>query len=371
MKSIKFITFLAVLLASVFSLNGQEFREVANGIEYAEYRTEISGIDVSLNLLLIDPTKVRIEIVHARDRAIGTETVSEIAKKHGAYAAINAGFFRLDSSEFAGEAAALLMIDERLVSENEKNRTSIGVRNEGGRAIVEIGVLNTKTELKVGRRSFEDVGLNRECRANEIVVYTPELGAEIEFDGTVYLVKSGILEQRKDRIPRIGENHLAIVGCGETALELARAFEKSKYVTLETKFSSDSELMRDRMLRSEDIVAGVPRLVRNGKVDITWKEEKTSIEFVERRHPRTAIAILKNEKILLVTVDGRSEKSGGINLLDLANFLVSLGAIDALNLDGGGSTTMYIDGRIVNQPSDKQGERKVSDAILIFPSDKN
>ncbi len=73
----------------------------------------------------------------------------------------------------------------------------------------------------------------------------------------------------------------------------------------------------------------------------------------------------------MITVDGRSEESGGIGLEDLAKILLELGATDAMNLDGGGSTTMFLDGKVVNKPSDKEGERKVGDAILVFPRKKN
>ena len=68
----------------------------------------------------------------------------------------------------------------------------------------------------------------------------------------------------------------------------------------------------------------------------------------------------------MVTVDGRQPGvSVGMNLQELAEYLLSLGATDAMNLDGGGSTTMFLDGRVVNTPSDKEGERKIGDAILV------
>ena len=121
---------------------------------------------------------------------------------------------------------------------------------------------------------------------------------------------------------------------------------------------------------TEDIINGVPQLIKNGKIEITWEQEKSSKSFVETRHPRTAVAKLKDGKFLMITVDGRSEESGGIGLEDLAKILLEFGATDAMNLDGGGSTTMFLDGKIVNKPSDKEGERKVSDAILVFPRKK-
>ena len=68
----------------------------------------------------------------------------------------------------------------------------------------------------------------------------------------------------------------------------------------------------------------------------------------------------------MITIDGRQPGvSVGMNLQELAEYLLSIGAADAMNLDGGGSTTMFLNGRVVNKPSDKDGERKVSDAILV------
>lgn len=116
----------------------------------------------------------------------------------------------------------------------------------------------------------------------------------------------------------------------------------------------------------EDVTNGVSRLIRTGKIDITWEQEKASRSFAETRHPRTAVAKLKGRKFLMMTVDGRQPGvSVGMSLQELAEYLISLGAVDAMNLDGGGSTTMFLDSKVVNTPSDKEGERKVGDAILV------
>ena len=134
--------------------------------------------------------------------------------------------------------------------------------------------------------------------------------------------------------------------------------------------NEDSTRTTNAFSRSEDITNGVPQLIRDTKIEITWKEEKTNKAFVETRHPRTAVAKLKGGKFLMITVDGRSDASAGIGLEDLAKLLLEFGATDAINLDGGGSTTMFLDGKVVNKPSDKEGERRVSDAILVFPRKK-
>jgi len=71
---------------------------------------------------------------------------------------------------------------------------------------------------------------------------------------------------------------------------------------------------------------------------------------------------------MLVTVDGRQpKKSVGMTIEELAVLMTGLGCVEAINLDGGGSTTMVINGRVVNNPSDATGERPISDALLVFP----
>ncbi len=96
--------------------------------------------------------------------------------------------------------------------------------------------------------------------------------------------------------------------------------------------------------------------------------EKSTIRptsFSSNRHPRTCICETK-EDIMLITVDGRNPRAEGMSLFELQNFLLTLNCIDAINMDGGGSTTMWIkDKGVVNMPSDITGERPAANAILI------
>jgi exopolysaccharide biosynthesis protein len=94
--------------------------------------------------------------------------------------------------------------------------------------------------------------------------------------------------------------------------------------------------------------------------------------FNQNRHPRTAVGITRENYLLLLTIDGRSFQSYGMTIPELAQFFSEMGATHALNLDGGGSTAMWIYGGagVVNYPSDNlefdhEGERAVSNALLI------
>ena len=107
-------------------------------------------------------------------------------------------------------------------------------------------------------------------------------------------------------------------------------------------------------------------LVQGGQVYVTTKLEKFGDDVAAGRAPRTAIARTKQGNILLVVVDGRQQKSIGMTLTEMAILMQELGAEDAMNLDGGGSSEMVVGNEVMNRPSDGR-ERSVGAALAIFP----
>lgn len=111
-----------------------------------------------------------------------------------------------------------------------------------------------------------------------------------------------------------------------------------------------------------DVVGGGPILVQDSRI-VTGP---CSSSFC-RRNPRTAIGWTSTGRVLLVVIDGRQPRwSVGASLGELARIMRDLGAVEAMNLDGGGSSTMWVDGEVVNRPSDGT-ERKVTTAMLVLP----
>lgn len=109
-----------------------------------------------------------------------------------------------------------------------------------------------------------------------------------------------------------------------------------------------------------DVLGGGEILVRDGGVAVS-----RCYSYLCRKHPRTAVGVTAEGKILMVVVDGRSLFSGA-TLVSLAKLMVQLGAVDALNLDGSGSSTMVVNGKVVNKPSDGH-ERAVASALVVLP----
>ena len=128
---------------------------------------------------------------------------------------------------------------------------------------------------------------------------------------------------------------------------------------------SDELARWERDIEAEDVVTSGPMLLIGGNT-----EEVRRDKFNTNRHPRTAVGRKADGTVLLVTADGRHQMAAGLSMLELQQVMTALGCVDAINLDGGGSTTMVVRGQVINHPSDNtefdaNGERVVANAILV------
>lgn len=353
--------------------SAQDFKQTHDGVEYAQVETKLGTDPLKINLLRLDLKKVRLDVHHALDASIGTEKTSSIATRHGAIAAINAGFFRLDTSIYAGDAAGILQIDGEMLSESANDRAAIFLVNLRPYTEVYFGNPTTGRVVVVGTKTFRIDGIDREPKAGELVMYTHRFHRTTLTSNAI--VELAVISNKVHRVYRgttsnpIPENGFVLSASGPIGHELASLAKRNISVTIGRQDSRYPQLTDLDWLRKSshtDITNGVSHLVRDGKIQLTWQMEGAGKSFAETRHPRTAVAKLKDGKFLLMTVDGRQPGvSVGMSLQELAEYLFSLGAVDAMNLDGGGSTTMFLDGKVVNTPSDKEGERKIGDAIVV------
>jgi hypothetical protein len=118
--------------------------------------------------------------------------------------------------------------------------------------------------------------------------------------------------------------------------------------------------------KMQTVIGGGPVLLQNGEIKITNNEErKFSGNAINDRHPRTAIGYTKENQLIILVAEGRTESAAGITLVQEAQILRDLGCAEALNLDGGGSSCMIINGKATNSPSDKGEQRSVPSVFLI------
>ncbi len=113
-------------------------------------------------------------------------------------------------------------------------------------------------------------------------------------------------------------------------------------------------------------VAGGPALVVDGIVRVTTNEEVFFGTAIPNVHPRTAAGRTRDGALVIMVVDGRQAASRGVSLEELATLMLEAGAVDALNLDGGGSSTLVVNGELLNLPTGDMFQREVMSALVTF-----
>lgn len=326
---------------------------------------------VFATLLRLDRSKVNLRGVLAGDHMPGTETVLDMSVAHQALAGVNAGFFAPN-----GDPAGLLKVGGELVSEMSRPRGAVAILPAGvgplrvlfDRVTVDVTV---RFEASNGERVVASAAIDTLLQRNRFTIYTPRYGdvADTPADGAVWVLRGRpltVVERRdgaaRTAIPRDGV--LMARGAPTGAVHepvLGRVVQVVP--EYRTRLGSDPA----RWHAARDVIGGAGLLVRNGRALDDWTEEDLRTGFGTERHPRTMIGLDRAGDVWLVTVDGRQPgHSVGMTFHELQRLAARLQLRDALNLDGGGSTTMVVRGTIVNRPSDLQGPRKVSDALLVF-----
>ena len=352
------------------------FRTVAPGVEHLRItRGHMSENDVAgpwlVNVLRVDLKQADLRVSHALDEGVGLETTSSIAARHGAIAAVNAGFFRT-SGTYRGESSGVLMVDGNLISEPLDGRAALGFIKNAGVGEVIFGHLKFSGHVKTSRGHRLSIsGLNRPRGTNELILYTPEFHRTTLTtpDGVEAVVRKNTIVRIQDGIGSnvIPHDGFVISASGTARMWLIENCRVGSRLLVNPMVETVESKGNEKWNAASFIVGGGPQLISDGKVAITFEQEKIAPNFVRDRHPRTVIGRLGDGRVLIATVDGRQPGvSVGMSLPELADLSLEFGAIEAINLDGGGSTTMVVQGKVVNVPSDQTGERPVSDAILIF-----
>ncbi len=124
---------------------------------------------------------------------------------------------------------------------------------------------------------------------------------------------------------------------------------------------ANSEQFYEQSKQEKAVLVTGPLLLFNSEII-----KLPNMDLVNKRHPRTCLCET-NEFVIFITIDGRNTEAEGMSLIEVQKFLLNIGCVDAINLDGGGSTTMWTKEKsIVNFPSDELIERPVSNALLIM-----
>ncbi|MET8472013.1 phosphodiester glycosidase family protein [Streptomyces sp. NPDC006422] len=355
-----------------------------------------------VDVLTIDPKTFRGGLTASYGPDLeNRETTSALAAAEGATAGINAGFFVLDPKAGApGDPAGVGVYGGRLLSEAVDGRPALVVHDSARSTAV--SRLTWRGTVTAGgtRLPLDGIdrvpGLIRNCGGtaddtptarplhdttctdpDELVAFTPEFGKETpKGEGAeAVLDRSGrVVEVRTTRGGTLPAGGRSVQATGTYAAKLTALAKVGRTLRIDGGLR-DTKGRPFTASRDTGVVNGGPELVRDGRLHVTPATDgmvqpgnpSFYYGWVHKRNPRTLAGTDAAGRTVLVTADGRSTGSLGLSINESAAVAKAIGLKDAINLDGGGSTTMVVDGAVINDPSDATGERPVGDALLVLP----
>ncbi|MEW5946128.1 MAG: phosphodiester glycosidase family protein [bacterium] len=334
-------------------------KQIHPGVTYRHYKGYIDSFPVHVYAVEIhlNGDAVRIRPALANDTIGSLETVPSMAKRYDALAAVNGSFF--NRKEESPYPVGFLMMDGNPVFFSHRNRSAFGVTRAGD---VVFGYPRARGIVYVedSGRYFQVWSMNNPRRENEVVVYTPEHGDRTrtnEYGREVVVEKNKVKELRAGNSPLPHDGY--VISMHGKSREYVNLFREG--ANLRLYFVVD-----DEWVAVENAVTGGPLLLKDGNLAVGSVYTEELKNGYRSRIPQTAVASAGRGHLLLVVVDGRNKRhSIGLTYTELAEFLMRTGAVNAVGMDGGGSSTMVINGEVVNKPSDGK-PRRVNNAILVL-----
>ncbi len=324
--------------------------EVEKGVKHVRMTKYYNNKPVRINIVELSTdvnSNLNIEPLIASKTLASKSKIRNIANKKNAIVAINGGYFKPQT----GVPLGTLMINKKLYTGPIYDRVAIGFFEDSyDMARVK---LNAEVITNIGGFKIDNVNQPR-MLSTHAIVYTRDWGKttpQTPKYGSQLVINKGKLVGITENSVEIPENGFVIVAPTQK-LEPMLAAKRFK---LSFKTNPEWENVNH-------IISGGPYLVKNGEIFVDMTAQKLSA--IGGRNPRTAIGYTKDNHLIMLTADGREGASIGLTLVELANLMKEFGCINAMNLDGGGSTVMFINGQVVNKPA-LEGGIPLSHALVV------
>ncbi len=323
-----------------------------------------------------DGTAIGVEAIKAE----GRQTVAQIAdglvkRRRPLLVAINGDFFERDAAN--GLPWGVHVHGGELLF-SPAGRSAFMVDAQG-RPLIAAPALKIAAKFPAAAGGVKTIAAVNRPRAQDedgLFLYTPAWGPSAPElpGGMVFTLSGGAIELGatvKCTVEEVKSASIATPIPGEGLVLTCdnRTIDAFRRLGLKSRVEIKGELAPP----AAEAVGGGPRIVRAGKPSVETREEKfpqsQAAILVQQRHPRAAIGCNQNRTVLiLLIVEGRTQASNGVTVPDLAQLMILLGAHDAMNLDGGGSATLYVAGRMVTHggSADAAAQRQVGNAVGIF-----
>jgi hypothetical protein len=374
--------FTLTVLAAIFARTDGRALPASNqpepqGLTYTN--TRVRGVPWSIHVVRLERTNTlyRIQTAHATGKAIGVDTLSEqVAGSNGkrgtVVAAINGDFYERNGP-FAGAPHGMQVIEGELISA-PSGSSSFWTDSQGQ---PHLGKVESHFQVVWPDGTSTPFGLNEDRHGDKLELYTPALGTStrayrgrefiLEPDGTGTWLPLQLGQVYKARVRGISNTGNSRIEPGTIVLSAPPSLA-NQLPTVAVGAKLQLNTTSTPALRGvRAALSGGPILVSNGEARRTFSSHFLGFESGSMgvRHPRAAIGWNQNYWYLVV-VDGRQPgRSVGMTIAELARLMVQLGCEEALNLDGGGSATLWCEGEVRNSPCER-AERDISNCLIVL-----
>ena len=331
-------------------------KDLGKGLQYTFWQDDMGGLPVRLYVLSLAPDsgyylKPFPGAIHANGRG----RLSRAAAGVGARAAVTACYFDTD-----GWVIGNCKWNDSFYGVEPSPHSAFVVDREG-KPSVQKDLAYQGTVTLSGGRTLTILGMNRQRIADDLVLFNRNYGSGTRTNehGREVRIRQGRAVEiaTKGNMP-LDNNSFVLSGHGVNADALARVRKGDRIAVNQTLGSRKADEARL-------VVGAGPLLLENGQVNVRIREEAIAPDIAFGRAPRTGAGVTADGTVLLMVVDGRSQYSAGMTLKEFAQYLKRFGAVSAVNFDGGGSSEMVLDGKVMNRPSDGS-ERPIGIGLGIF-----
>lgn len=326
-------------------------KTVTKGVKHIRITRYTKAGPLYLNVIEVNPSinsKIIVKPALAGVKLARKQRISNIVRQNDALVGINASFFKPPT----GVPLGTMIINKEIITGPILDRVVLGIENNSfkmarlkldGHLITEYG-----DDLTI-----DNVNQPR-MLSSYVIIYSDRWGTTAPLSpkyGMQVAVEDGVVTHVSVSQLNIAPKGFVIVG-PKDKLNFLKVGDKVNF-----KFTT-----MPNWQGVDHAVGGGPYLVKNGNVYIDSQEEKFGP--IRGINPRTAVGYTKDNRLIMLTIDGRTSKSVGVSLYTLAKIMKDLGCYNAMNFDGGSSTQMVVNNRIVNYPTTKGGH-PVSNGLII------
>ena len=326
----------------------------AAGVAHIKKTKYINSKPIKINIVELNTNVnpyLKIKPQTASEKLNSKTTVRKIAQKDQAVVAINGGFFKPST----GVPLGALMIDGKVLTGSIYNRVGIAIFENKHKTSFKMENINFDIKAKTQNYIIKVDNINQpRMLSTYMLLYTSDWGKTSPIapkNGSNLLIRNHKAIKMSANPVEMAKGDMVLQGNKSTLSKLAK--DGNIYIDLKIQEGFED---------AKHIISAGPYLVKNSKVFVDAQSQK--LQAISGKNPRSAIGYKSDGTFIIVTVDGREQKSVGMTLFELANLMKELKCEWAMNFDGGSSSAMYVKGKITNSAINKEGIY-VSNALVV------